>query len=212
MQKYDYNTRSYRPYTRGEKVQRGVGAAIALGLAYVAIGGDDTKVSYQQGREVATTDYQKLYEQQSPAGKFALQYILTAHISGPEARGGNGIWDLFSKRDGDRRVYNFNNAYDIAGGRIKGTIDGWTVSGSITGRSPTAVALAHVDRDAPNVVVITAGNDRSKTLKFNGAIEGIHLTPANVRTEDALNTFGCKDGVISSQEQYKPATIRLSGE
>ncbi len=187
MGKYDSELGRHRPYTAGEKVRRFIGGSVALGLAYVTPWGHaDKPLILKDGKQTALAEYRDHYRTQSPAGKFALQYLMTTTIV-VTSEGGSGIRDLMSA---DKKF-----GFDINNGCLEDS--SYDIDGGIG--SPSAVATPHVDRNHPDVLTITAGKGNEEPLVFRGVIERDKLIPVGGYTEDALSsTFECQTGIVSS--------------
>lgn len=213
MKKYDYKERRYRDATKLEAAatytRRILGVGMVVGLGYLALGKDDQPTALKADQAVAIAKYDKLYASQSPEGKFLTQYVHEIKVTADtEAEGGSGLIDLVSQRDVKKRTFTFNNAclrnsaYDTGGGYTEGSFNGFFSSGRVEGRSPTAVALAHVDRQEPDILEIRAGNDNQKVLRFSGVTGDSELEPADKRTEDVLATYGCQIGVLNTTVEF----------
>jgi hypothetical protein len=153
--------------------------------------------------------YARTFDNASPAGRFALQYLTETDIAVEarqrEANNGQGFlgWVTGDNEDIIARVVTYRNgclnksSYDINGGDIEGIISGVFTSGYIQGDIPTAGASAFVDSADPDKLIVASGQANSRDLTFSGLIEGDELIPANQQTVDILDTYGCTSGTTT---------------
>lgn len=156
--------------------------------------------------------YARTYENASPAGRFALQYLTETDVAvivrQRESNNGSGIlgWVTGDGSDEIGRVVTYRNgclnksSYDINGGDIEGVISGVFTSGYIQGDVPTAGASAFVDSADPDKLIVASGQANSRDLTFSGLIEGSELIPANQQTIDILDTYGCTSGTTTEPQ------------
>lgn len=173
-----------------------------------AVGSKGHKISAEEATEKALKRYDEAFHRASPAGKFVLQYIQTTEVTQTKYEGNHGLIAAFHEgadgHMGNDYVYAVkinnaclqNTAYDIAGGTVKGPLNGLFSSGGVDGRVPTAAAYAEVNPDNPDELIVQSGHDNSKDLHFSGLTEGNALVSADDQTKNALATYGCETGVM----------------
>ena len=175
------------------------------GVSLLAAGcGSNETHSLKDAKQIANERYQRVYDESSPVGKFALQYLRRAFVDVSAARddgdGGGGITSLYRFQFNDGCLG--GSAYDVAGGdfhiRVSasgaGLFSSAEANGSVNGRVPAAAANAYVDNRHPDVLRIQSGHDSTPPLIFDGVDGTDGLDPVTQYTENVLSTYGCSEG------------------
>ncbi len=175
---------------------KGVAAAttIASGLAVFAIGaglfhekglgldplGEPRKtVSEKEAAQRALDDYRTAFRKANPYGKFALQYteVTDVAIDYREGGSGRGILGFTSSFDTDTTYDNlveiYNNCLDQ------------------TPYDRGAAIVRNLQDNPDQLTVNPPDHSNKESLTFKGVITEDRLIPADNRTEEVVETYGC---------------------
>ncbi|HEX5456305.1 MAG TPA: hypothetical protein VFW77_02960 [Candidatus Saccharimonadales bacterium] len=157
----------------------------------------------KEARKTALNKYEHKLGRMNPSEKFAAQYlgVFAADVVKTKATDYDG--ENLSVKD----FYKFkiNNAclkgtvFDIAGGELKITANGFLSSLSARADFPAPAAFAYVGGSRPDVLhVKPIGQDGSSYgLSFRGVEGNDQLSPLDQFTSDVLDTNGCDTGLVS---------------
>jgi hypothetical protein len=192
--------------SRLNKLQKALRVSPAL-LAMLALGCGE-KNNLKQAEKIARHKYNEAYRHtDNPVDKFRLQYLLQTRVVIKKDNG-----DPIQIGDGRSWVVKINNgclggsAFNVAGGDVTASAHTGSLlsssDASATANIPTAIAYAVTSHDDPDELTVKSGRSDAPELHFSGVQSTRGLRPMDEQTEEILESYGCKRGVVGHSIVY----------